>query len=137
MRIHSLLLIGAVAFVARGMTDALPAGDQSQLGMNREAAAKLAAYESEMASVLGALAAKAKGNTDAIAKLDRAQVAWQAYRDAQVDALWPFPERSSYGSVNPMCVADARSVLTKARISELRAMLEPAEHDVCSSQWPD
>jgi uncharacterized protein YecT (DUF1311 family) len=137
MRIYSLLLIGVVTFVASGMSDALPAGDHSQLGMNQESAAKLATDESEMAKVLGKLAAKAKGNPEAIAKLDRAQAAWRAYRDAQVDAMWPFPERTWYGSVNPMCVADARSVLTKARISELRAMLEPAEYDVCSSQWPD
>lgn len=69
--------------------------------------------------------------------LREAQVAWENYREAQLRALWPFPDHTWYGSVNPMCVADSKVELTRARTRELRAMLKPTEGDVCGSQWPE
>ena len=137
MKVKSLVLVATVVVAGLGLHSRLPAADQSQRGMNQTAAAELAANEAEMTIVLDKLAAQAKGRPEAKAKLDRAQTAWRVYRDLQLEAMWPFPERGAYGSVNPMCVAEARSVLTKARVSELRAMLEPIEGEVCNPQWPD
>jgi uncharacterized protein YecT (DUF1311 family) len=86
--------------------------------------------------VLERLLEAAAGKAEAIAKLDQAQAAWKSYRDAQTDALWPSADRASYGSVHPMCVALARTNLTRTRTAELRAMLEKVEGDVCQPGWP-
>jgi len=136
MRVVLLLLVGVVLMLACSQNRAVPFED-TQLGMNDSAARALAAEEAEMARVLDSLATQAGGDADAIAALDRAQAAWRDYRDAQVRAMWPFPERASYGSVYPMCVVEAKARLTTLRLSELRAMLEPVEGDVCGSRWPE
>lgn len=109
----------------------------TQAGMNEAAAQRLRAAEQEMNSVMESLVARAGSKTDAIAKLRNAQAAWAAYRDEQLATLWPFPERTWYGSVYPMCLADAKTQLTKTRSRELRSMLAHEEGDVCASQWPE
>jgi uncharacterized protein YecT (DUF1311 family) len=105
--------------------------------MNQAAAQRAVEADAEMSRVLNEIMHRAAGKPDAIAKLQKAQAAWEAYRDAQGDVLWPFPERTWYGSANPMCVSTVRQQLTAARIKELRAMLSPPEGDACASQWPD
>ena len=110
---------------------------QTQAEMHEEASATLRATEAELKRVLDQLRAKAVGKKDALEKLRKVQVAWETYRDAQLGALWPAPDRGMYGSAHPMCVVAVRTELTKARIRELRDMLKPAEGDVCSSRWPE
>jgi len=116
--------------------EALP-HELTQAGMNEAAAERLRSAEQDMNRAIESLVARAGSNADAIAKLRKAQAAWEAYRDAQLATLWPFPERTWYGSVYPMCVADVRSELTEARTKELRSMLAPEEGDACASQWPE
>jgi uncharacterized protein YecT (DUF1311 family) len=111
--------------------------EETQLGMNQAAGKELQAAEAEMARLLDSLMKQAAGKADAIATLNKAQTAWKIYRDAQLDAMWPFPERGQYGSVHPMCVATTRTALTKTRLMELRAMLERVDGDVCNSSWPE
>ena len=111
--------------------------EHTQLGMNEAAGRELEAAEAEMAKMFDSLMKQAAGKADAIAKLNKAQAAWKAYRDAQVDTMWPFPDLGLYGGVFPMCVATIRANLTKTRVMELRAMAEPVDGDVCNSQWPD
>lgn len=60
------------------------------------------------------------------------QKAWEAYRDAQLAALYPQEDFSSYGSVYPMCLAMLRKTLTEGRIRDLRALITSGEGDVCS-----
>jgi uncharacterized protein YecT (DUF1311 family) len=105
--------------------------------MNEAAEERLKAAEAEMVKVLDSLIRKAEGKPEAVKKLRRAQAAWEAYRDAQIDAVWPFPERGSYGSVYRMCFAEVKRQLIETRTRELKSMLEPKEGDVCSSQWPE
>jgi uncharacterized protein YecT (DUF1311 family) len=58
------------------------------------------------------------------------QKAWEAYRDAQLAAIYPQDDISSYGSVYPMCLAILRKSLTEGRIRDLKA-LTVTEGDVC------
>jgi uncharacterized protein YecT (DUF1311 family) len=108
--------------------------EQSQIDMNRAAADELASAEVQMTRALDELGAKAHGNPDIVRSLEKAQATWRAYRDAQIDALWPLRVQGE-GSVYPVCITEAKSRLTRARVSELRAMLSHDEGDVCSSQW--
>jgi uncharacterized protein YecT (DUF1311 family) len=60
------------------------------------------------------------------------QKAWEAYRDAQLKAIYPAvsDERVEYGSVYPMCWATLKKKLTESRIRDLK-MLTSAEGDAC------
>jgi len=60
------------------------------------------------------------------------QKAWETYRDAQLAALYPKEDISSYGSVYPMCLAILKKTLTEGRIRDLRALMTSGEGDVCN-----
>jgi uncharacterized protein YecT (DUF1311 family) len=129
-----VLVAGPVVAGERSM----PVCVQSQAEMNVDANRELRAAEDEMSAVLESLTKKAAGHPDALATLRRAQSAWVAFRDAQIDALWPSKTpQSTYGTVHPMCVAMERAGLTKQRIAELRVMLKVEEGEVCHSAWPE
>ena len=89
-----------------------------------------------MARLLQALKDRAATNPSAAAKLQAAQSAWEAYRDAQLDALWP-SDPHNYGSVHPMCQAAFAAALTEARIKELSEMASPPEGEVCLLPFPE
>lgn len=75
-----------------------------------------------------------KKNAALIRKLKIAQRAWIAYRDAQIEALYPAPnKRAEYGSVYPTCRCSALAALTTQRTDELKKWIDGAEEgDVCS-----
>jgi uncharacterized protein YecT (DUF1311 family) len=108
--------------------------EDTQLGMNDAAGKQLRSADAAMKKVFELLVARAGASADAVAKLRKSQAAWEAYRDAQLDAWWPSSDVQSYGSVYPMCFAMMKTQLTEARTVELRAMLDPQEGDVCSYQ---
>jgi uncharacterized protein YecT (DUF1311 family) len=58
--------------------------------------------------------------------------AWEAYRDAQLKAIYPpvGNEQAEYGSVYPMCLATLKKKLTESRIRDLK-MLTTTEGDAC------
>lgn len=59
------------------------------------------------------------------------QKAWEAYRDAQLAALYPQEDISSYGSAYPMCFAISKKALTEGRRRDLKALMISGEGDVC------
>jgi hypothetical protein len=61
------------------------------------------------------------------------QKAWEAYRDAQLAALYPHEDISNYGSVYPLCLAILKRTLTEGRIRDLKALTTSREGDVCNS----
>lgn len=107
---------------------------QTQGGLNEAGGNQLMAAEADMKHVLDQLNQTAKDKREALVKLRKAQDAWERYRDAQLNAVWPFPEHG--GNVYPMCIAAFKAALTEARTRELRQMLSPREGDACTSQWP-
>jgi uncharacterized protein YecT (DUF1311 family) len=58
--------------------------------------------------------------------------AWEAYRDAQLKAIYPpvADERAEYGSIYPMCVVTLKRKLTEGHIRDLK-MLTASEGDAC------
>src|ERR1700744_4582492 len=58
--------------------------------------------------------------------------AWEAYRDAQLKAIYPpvADERAEYGSISPMCVVTLKRKLTEGHIRDLK-MLTASEGDAC------
>jgi uncharacterized protein YecT (DUF1311 family) len=58
--------------------------------------------------------------------------AWEAYRDAQLKAIYPpvANERAEYGSIYPMCVVTLKRKLTEGHIRDLK-MLTASEGDAC------
>jgi uncharacterized protein YecT (DUF1311 family) len=58
--------------------------------------------------------------------------AWEAYRDAQLKAIYPpvSNEQAEYGSVYPMCLATLKRKLTESRIRDLK-LLTTSEGDTC------
>jgi len=65
-----------------------------------------------------------------ISRDDPAQKAWEAYRDAQLAALYPQEDIPISGTVYPMCFALLKKTLTEGRIRDLNA-LKTQEGDVC------
>lgn len=64
---------------------------------------------------------------------DPAQKAWEVYRDAQLEAIYPNPKEkiTDYGSVYPMCFALLKAKLAEGRIRDLKALTTSGEGDVC------
>ena len=102
----------------------------AQSEMNRCAGEDAMAADTELDRVYQDLLAKSKGDTNATKKLRDAQRAWLAFRDAQLQALYPAEDKQrEYGSIYPMCYAIVATAMTKERIAQLRKMLH--DKDPC------
>jgi uncharacterized protein YecT (DUF1311 family) len=101
--------------------------NMTQADMNKCAGSDLRRAESKLEKILKDLG---------ISKDSPEQKAWEAYRDAQLSALYPEqdPEKimSEYGSVYSTCYATLKIKLTEGRIRDLKALTSPGEGDVCS-----
>jgi len=64
---------------------------------------------------------------------DPAQKAWEAYRDAKLEAIYPNPRENwaDYGSVYPMCFAILKTKMVEGRIRDLKVLTTSGEGDVC------
>jgi uncharacterized protein YecT (DUF1311 family) len=69
-----------------------------------------------------------------IAKLKAAQKAWLAFRDAELEALYPKDNKQAeYGTVYPMCHCSELQFLTEERTKKLKRWLDgTSEGDVCA-----
>jgi uncharacterized protein YecT (DUF1311 family) len=69
-----------------------------------------------------------------IAKLKTAQKAWLAFRDAELEALYPEDNKQAeYGTVYPMCHCSELQFLTEERTKQLNRWLDGTrEGDVCA-----
>jgi uncharacterized protein YecT (DUF1311 family) len=99
----------------------------TQADMNKCAGSDLRRAESKLEKILKDLG---------ISKDSPEQKAWEAYRDAQLAALYPEqdPQKimSEYGSVYSMCYTGLKTKLTEGRIRDLKALTSSGEGDVCS-----
>ena len=88
--------------------------------------------DAELNDVYQQLLKKNASDTNFIDKLKISQRAWVAFRDAQLEAIYPDPDpKAAYGSVFTMCECMAREELTMDRVKQLRRMLKSVEGDVC------
>ena len=98
--------------------------------MNHCADQDAKAADAELNRVYQDLISKTKGDANATKKLRDAQRAWIAFRDAQLDALYPAQDKQrEYGTIYPMCYAIVLTAMTKERTVQLRRMLQ--DKDPC------
>jgi uncharacterized protein YecT (DUF1311 family) len=65
-----------------------------------------------------------------IAPDDPGQQAWEAYRDAQMAAIYK-GDPASYGTIYPLCFAMTKKKLTEGRVRDLKTLIT-AEGDGCA-----
>src|SRR5262245_38900656 len=107
-RIGSVVAVG-VLVIAIGQSPA-ERPPTTQFDLNVAANEELKAAEHQMQAALGRLRARVPAQSDARVLLDKAQEAWVVYRDAQLAAMWPSPNKQAeYGTVYPMCVSKIRT----------------------------
>ncbi len=104
--------------------------------MNQQAGDRLAAADDELNRVYREIRRRYSDRPIFLEKLKLAQRAWIAFRDAELDALYPPTEygdqRASYGSMFPMCYGNAKERLTRERTQQLRRWLDGIkEGNVC------
>lgn len=118
------------------MTVALSYGafSQTQRASNEEACARLQQADALLNNTYNQILNDHKKDAAFGRKLRIAQRAWIAYRNAQVEALYPEPDkRTAYGTVYPMCRCLALARLTTLRTEELKKWIDGAEEgDTCS-----
>jgi len=109
------------------------ANAQTQLEMNNCFCGQYQKADAELNRVYRQLLSTNAGDTVFTEKLKVAQRAWIAFRDAQLDAIYPATDnpRVTYGSVYPMCYCMAQQELTDERTKQLKRMLSSKEGDVC------
>jgi len=102
----------------------------AQSQMNHCADEDARAADAELNHVYQDLLSKNKDDAGATKKLHEAQRAWIAFRDAQLEALYPAEDKQrEYGSIYPMCYAIVATAMTKERTAQLRRMLQ--DKDPC------
>lgn len=90
--------------------------------------------EAAMQRTYQRLLAKAKSDPVAENKIRAAQRSWLAFRDAQLEAMYPHEDKQGeYGSTYPMCALLQKTELTRQRTQMLSKMLTPVEGDTCDS----
>ncbi|HEV7238285.1 MAG TPA: lysozyme inhibitor LprI family protein [Thermoanaerobaculia bacterium] len=107
---------------------------QTQAEMDREACNEYKHADAELNRVYQQVIHEYKADGLFIEKLRGAQRAWLAYRDAQIEALYPARDPlHAYGSVHRMCHCQAMTELTLERTEVLRRWVMGVEEgDVCS-----
>ena len=110
-------------FTAPAKPDSCSQTAKTQTDLSQCAGKELQRAEAQLAALLKRLAID--GNSPE-------EKAWEAYRDAQLKAIYPpvSDERAEYGSVYPMCWATIKKQLTESRIRDLKA-LTISEGDAC------
>ncbi len=101
----------------------------TQGAMNECAGKELRASEARLDALLKKLG---------VGPEDPAQKTWEAYREAQLEAIYPNPKENiaDYGSVFPMCFAIQKRKLVEGRIRDLKALTTSGEGDVCYGLKP-
>lgn len=129
-RLARLLTLSAIAIVFSSAA----ALAQTQTDSNEDSCATFKQADALLNKSYNQVLSEYRKNGAFIRKLRVAQRAWIAYRDAQIEALYPATDkRAEYGSVYPMCRCSALATLTTQRADELKKWIDGAEEgDVCS-----
>jgi uncharacterized protein YecT (DUF1311 family) len=105
---------------------------ETQAEMNARSCAELDRTNKDMADAFN-LVVGAHGSDAVFArKFKRAQQAWEDFRDAHMEAVYPQNDKElNYGSIYPTCRCVLLTELTVARIAQLKRFLEMAEGTAC------
>ena len=106
---------------------------QTQREMNETARTEYRTADQELNRIYLRITSDYRTGTVFLRKLRASQRAWIAFRDAQVEALFPAADKQrEYGSVYPLCRYQALTALTNERSKQLQTWLDGAdETDAC------
>jgi uncharacterized protein YecT (DUF1311 family) len=130
-RLVVAVLFSFVATYASCQSKESPKTPMTQSEMNRGAGEEASDADAKLNRVYQQLLSTMKSDANAAKKLRAAQRAWIAFRDAQLEALYPAEDkRGEYGSMYPMCSARVVAAMTEERTAQLRKMLneDPCEN---------
>ena len=107
---------------------------QTQGDLDEQACGQLHKVDVAMNEIYSRVLKEYAKDAEFIAKLKIAQKAWAAFRDAQLDALFPKADKQAeYGTVYPMCHCIDLQSLTEERTRQLKAWADGIpEGDVCA-----
>ncbi len=120
---HSLLTL--LLFMA-------PAMAQTQADLNQSTCADVVTAKKKLNSVYQKVLNHHKGDAMTTAAIQKSQKAWLAFRAAQLEAIYPNPDKSNYGTVYDMCLCIESTKLYEQRIKQLSEWMVSREGDVCS-----
>jgi uncharacterized protein YecT (DUF1311 family) len=127
-----LLLLISTSAVSQSKENPCWKTAMAQSEMNHCAGEDARKADAELNRVYQNLLSKMKGDVSATKKVREAQRAWVAFRDAQLEALYPAENKQGeYGSIYPMCYAIVVTTMTKERTAQLRRMLQ--DKDPCDT----
>ncbi|MGH7839840.1 MAG: lysozyme inhibitor LprI family protein [Candidatus Binataceae bacterium] len=110
---------------------------QTQLQMDEESCGAFKKSDAQLNQVYQQILAKLAHDRVATQHVKAAERAWIAFRDAEMEAVYPPREAGYYGTVQPMCECDERAALTDERVKQLQRWLTTKEGDVCAgTRWP-
>jgi len=110
----------------------------NQFELNQCAARELKEADDELNRVYREILKRNAKDPVFLDRLKAAQRAWISFRDAELEAIFPDPEKQvAYGSAYPMCYAHWMKKLTSQRTQQLRRWLVGTEEgDVCTGSLP-
>ncbi|WP_374562107.1 lysozyme inhibitor LprI family protein [Ideonella sp.] len=135
--LRALILATATVNAPAWSTEATPSCEDkatTQGDLNACAGGDMRRADERLNAVYQAVLKKHQADTSFVRKLQAAQRAWLAWRDAEMEALYPGrADPAAYGSVLPMCWSTKIATLTKARAAQLQQWLDGVpEGEVCA-----
>jgi len=111
---------------------------KNQFELNECAADDLKEADDELNRVYKEILKRNAEDSVFLDRLKSAQRAWLSFRDAELEALFPDPEKQvAYGSAYPTCYANWKKKITVQRTQQLRRWLIATEEgDVCTGSLP-
>jgi uncharacterized protein YecT (DUF1311 family) len=121
--IAALLSLGAAISFADGQSNSgtLTYGDKQV--MFEKAFKEFKQADENLNNVYEQILNKHKDDSVFIAKITNAQSAWLAFRNAEIEAIFPSQDKKVYGSLYPLAYAQEKTRLTLERAKQLNQWL--------------
>jgi len=137
-RVHRTVGVGVSLLLAAASLTAQTPSPQTSSRSKAQSCSQTATTQTDLSQCAGKELQKSEARLAALLKRlgidpnSPEEKAWEAYRDAQLKAIYPpiSDERVEYGSIYPMCWAMLKQKLTESRIRDLKA-LTTSEGDGC------
>jgi len=100
------------------------ANAQTQADLNDDACGAYREADKKLDAIYQQLLEQHKDDADFTTRLRKAQRAWLAFRDAELEAIYPADnKREEYGSIYPMCSCLEQAALVNHHIEQLSGWL--------------
>lgn len=105
----------------------------TQVELNQRAGKDLSLTEAELNDVLAHIKKEYADDPIFLEKLGEAQKAWEAFRDKEIEAIFPPREDGFYGSIHSMCYSNEKKEISQQRIRELKRWTEHTNKECSES----